>query len=49
MSTVYGPFGDVFEEAPREKEEEIIKLVRDVATRTSERAQKELKLLPYRT
>lgn len=49
LQAVYGSFGDVFEEDGKQHEEQIANAVKKVATRTAERAQKELKLLPFRT
>ena len=50
LSTVYGSFGDVFEDSSREQEEEqIIQLVRDVEDKTLNRFEREFKLLPYRS
>lgn len=49
LCSVYGSFGDVFADNPKEREEQIAKVVQDAAARSAERAQKELKLLPYRT
>lgn len=49
LSAVYGSFGDVFGAVGKEKEEQIIKLVKGVAEQTAERGKKELRLLPYRS
>lgn len=49
LSTVYGRFGDVFEGSSEQEEEQIVKLVRDVADRTADRYQSEVNLLPYKT
>lgn len=49
LYAVYGSFGDVFEVEPEKTADQIARVTKEVADRTAERAQKELKLLPFRT
>lgn len=49
LYAVYGSFGDVFEDDADAREERIAHAVKEIATKTSTRAQKELKYLPFRT
>lgn len=49
MYAVYGSFGDVFEDNADAREERIANAVKEIATKASNRAQKELKYLPFRT
>ena len=49
LSAVHGSFGDVFGENQKEKEQQILKLARQIAEQTTDRGRLELKLLPYRS